>query len=221
MIGIYCITNIKNGLRYVGQSRQIEKRFLDHLRYDIKLNTKLGKDILEFGKSNFSLTILQECSISELDELEKYWIKKLNTYPNEYNMTPGGRDRVVDYNTIRAISKEQISKDWEEGLCIKEIQNKYKAGSSKAIKNQLIELGYTEEEIKERGLRKKIKVQGKKVVQLDSNNNVLNVYDSLNEAGRALNLSSQNIGKVCKGLRNFCGGYRWKYFDDFGDEFNG
>ena len=108
MIGIYCITNTKNGMRYVGQSRNIERRFSQHLTDDKKLNTKLGKDMLIFDKGDFSLTILQECKVEELDSLEIYWISKLNTYPNEYNMTPGGRDKVIDYNTIRALTKEQV-----------------------------------------------------------------------------------------------------------------
>ena len=43
MIGIYCITNIQNGMRYVGQSRNIEKRFGEHLRDDVKLKTRLGR----------------------------------------------------------------------------------------------------------------------------------------------------------------------------------
>lgn len=166
MIGIYCITNLENGLKYVGQSRHIERRFLEHLRDDIHLNTKLGKDILKFGSSKFSLTILQECTIPELDELERYWIKTLETYPNEYNMTPGGRDKIIDYNVLRTITKEQVLEDWNNGLCIKEIINKHKTSSSKAIKNQLLELGYTEQEIKERGIKKRIQNNGKKLFNL-------------------------------------------------------
>ena len=106
MVGIYCITNIQNGKRYVGQSRNIEKRFKQHLIDDKKINTKLGKDILIFDKSVFALTILEECEINLLDEREKYWIAKLGTFPDEYNMTHGGRDQVVDYDSTRALTKE-------------------------------------------------------------------------------------------------------------------
>ena len=150
MIGIYCITNTENNLRYIGQSKHIEKRFHEHLRDDAKLNTKLGKDIKEFGIRCFSLTILQECEIDELDRLEKEWIKKLGTYPDEYNMTPGGRDGVVDYDKIRALTKEQVKESWESGLCIKEIIKKYGKSSHSAIMMQLTEMGYTEEEIRDR-----------------------------------------------------------------------
>ena len=213
MIGIYCITNLKNGMRYVGQSRNIERRFSQHLTDDKKLNTKLGKDMLIFDKGDFSLTILQECKVEELDNLERYWISKLNTYPNEYNMTPGGRDKVIDYNTIRALTKEQVKIGWEEGLSAKGIRKKYGMSSIPAIKNQLLELGYSEEEISKRGQERKELAGAKSVAQLNQNGEIIKVFKSLNEAGRELNISSQNIGKVCKGIRGSAGGFKWKYLE--------
>lgn len=213
MIGIYCITNTKNGMRYVGQSRNIEKRFKQHLTDDKKMNTKLGRDILAFDKSVFALTVLEECEVNLLDEREKYWIAKLGTFPNEYNMTPGGRDRVLDYDSIRALTKEQVREAWEEGLCIKDIIRKYGASSHGAIKNQLIEMGYSEIEINKRGQEQKKRTRAKRVAQLDHNGEVIKVFNSLNEAGRELNIVSQNIGKVCKGLRKEAGGFGWKYVE--------
>lgn len=211
MIGIYCITNTKNGMRYVGQSRNIEKRFKQHLTDDKKMNTKLGKDILIFDKSVFALTILEECEISLLDEREKYWIAKLGTFPGEYNMTPGGRDQVVDYDSTRALTKEQVREAWEEGLCVKDIMRKYGASSNGAIKNQLIEMGYSEIEISKRGQEQRKLARAKRVAQLNHNGEIIRIFNSLNEAGRELNIISQNIGKVCKGLRKEAGGFGWKY----------
>jgi hypothetical protein len=59
---------------------------------DIKLKTELGEAIRTYGKDNFYFIILQECELNELNELERYWIQKLDTYSNGYNMTPGGTD---------------------------------------------------------------------------------------------------------------------------------
>ena len=216
MIGIYCITNTKNGMRYIGQSRNIERRFSKHLTNDKKLNTKLGKDIAKYERSDFSLTILQECALSELDELEKYWIKELRTFPDEYNMTPGGKDQVSNYDAARALTKKQVEESWKEGLCVKDILKKYKASSTLAIKNQLLELGYQEEEIINRGKKQRAAATSKKVAQLTLDGKVIKIFNSLNEAGRELNISSQNIGKVCKNERNSAGGYKWKYFQDLG-----
>lgn len=38
-----------------------------------------------------------------------------------------------------------------------------------------------------------------------------NRYFSAREAGRVTNLNSNNISFCCRGLRNTCGGYHWKY----------
>ena len=178
------------------------------------MNTKLGKDILIFDKSVFALTILEECEINLLDEREKYWIAKLGTFPGEYNMTHGGRDLVVDYDSTRALTKEQVREAWEDGLCVTDIMRKYGASSHNAIKNQLIEMGYSEFEINKRGHEQRRLASAKRVAQLTLDGKIIKIFNSLNEAGRELNISSQNIGKVCKNERKSAGGYKWKYFQD-------
>lgn len=211
MIGIYCITNTKNGMRYVGQSRNIEKRFVEHLRDDIKLKTKLGEAIREYGIHNFTLNILEECKIEELDIKERKWIKELNTFPNEYNMTSGGRDQVCDLNKIRAIPSEEVVKLWEEGLTIKQIQQRFGRSCTNTIKNQLLESGFDLKEIEARGKIARAKGTSKIVQQYSIQGEFIAEYYSLNEAKRITNISSQNIGKVCKGERATAGGYVWKY----------
>ena len=211
MIGIYCITNIQNGMRYVGQSRNIEKRFGEHFRDDIKLKTKLGEAIREYGSKNFTLTILEECKIEELDEKERKWIKELNTYPDEYNMTIGGRDQVYDLNKLRAIPTEEVVKLWEQGLSISQIMKRHGKSCTNTIKNQLLEKGYKQKDIEKRGKLARAKGTSKIVQQYSLQGDFIAEYYSLNEAGRATNTSSQNIGKVCKGIRPTAGGFIWKY----------
>ena len=211
MIGIYCITNIQNGMRYVGQSRNIEKRFGEHLRDDVKLKTRLGRAIREYGSKNFALTILEECEVKELDEKERKWIKELNTFPNEYNMTPGGRDQVYDLDKLRAIPTEEVVKLWEQGFNVSQIMKKYGKSCTNTIKNQLIEEGYKQEDIENRGRLSRAKRTSKVVQQYNLQGEFIAEYYSLNEAGRATNTTSQNIGKVCKGTRATAGGFIWKY----------
>lgn len=211
MIGIYCITNIQNGMKYVGQSRNIEKRFGEHLRDDIKLKTRLGEAIRQYGSKNFALTILEECQIEDLDEKEQKWIKELNTFYNGYNMTIGGRDQVCDLNKLRAIPTEEVIKSWEQGLTIKQIQQKFERSSTNTIKNQLLEKGYKQEEIENRGKLARAKRTSRIVQQYNLQGDFIAEYYSLNEAGRAINTSSQNIGKVCRGERPTAGGFIWKY----------
>lgn len=52
------------------------------------------------------------------------------------------------------------------------------------------------------------------VVKLDKKTSEeLEIYPSAAEAGRKNNCDSSSIIKVCKGTKNSCGGYKWKYGD--------
>ena len=61
----------------------------------------------------------------------------------------------------------------------------------------------------ERSSSKKKKV----IVQLTKNWEEITRYTSFKEAQEKTGLQYSNISKVCRGLREFCGGYRWKYID--------
>lgn len=102
---IYVITNLINGKQYVGQTtRTIEERFKQHLATVNKTNKNkmftLHKAILKYDKENFRVEKLEQCPITELNDREKYWIKKLDTYYNGYNATLGGEQTYCDYERI-------------------------------------------------------------------------------------------------------------------------
>jgi group I intron endonuclease len=82
---VYEIKNNINGKSYVGQysGLSFEKYFGSGKL--IKLAIK------KYGLENFSKTILEECSNKdELNEKEIFWIDKLKTIANGYNLTEGG-----------------------------------------------------------------------------------------------------------------------------------
>lgn len=90
MIGIYCIKNLTNGKRYIGQSGDILKRWKSHIR-DLKNNSHnnrlLQLDFCEYGIEGFSFSILEEMEDRiKLNEREQYWINKFKTF-NEYNQS--------------------------------------------------------------------------------------------------------------------------------------
>lgn len=90
MIGyIYKTTNLKNGKIYIGQ----------HVASKFEPNKYIGSGCLfkaalkYYGKSNFKCELLATCnSISELNELEKYYIKYYNVQDRSigYNVADGG-----------------------------------------------------------------------------------------------------------------------------------
>lgn len=110
MIGIYKIENLVNHICYIGQSRNIEKRFRQHKNaiYDNDINHyPLYKAIKKYGLENFSFEILEECSIEELNIKEKYWIEKFNSFNNGYNQTIGG-DFSLNFSKLTFEDVEQI-----------------------------------------------------------------------------------------------------------------
>lgn len=58
-----------------------------------------------------------------------------------------------------------------------------------------------------------IQSSSKKVAKLDKDQNILEIYDTLALAARENNCDSSGISKVCRGIRNKCGGYSWKYVE--------
>ena len=93
--GIYKIKNTVTGKVYIGQSKNIEKRFEQHkekFRNGTHINDELQKD---FNKGHrFVYEIVEETRNSDrdtLDKKEEYYIKKYDSKRNGYNMTWGGR----------------------------------------------------------------------------------------------------------------------------------
>lgn len=102
MIGIYLITNKINGKQYVGQSGNINRRFLEHSYKGKESRIPLDVAIKKYGKDNFKFEILEECPLEELNDRESFWIKKLKTDKFGYNCNQGGEQAKVGENNGRA-----------------------------------------------------------------------------------------------------------------------
>ena len=53
--------------------------------------------------------------------------------------------------------------------------------------------------------------KSKKVLQYDKNNILLNEWESINSASRALNMTDTNICNALSGRTNYAGGFIWRY----------
>lgn len=116
MIGIYKITNQINGKVYIGQSIDIEARWLRHRRDSKIENSLLYRAMRKYGIENFTFEVVEECSIEELDYKEEFYIEKYRSYIgyedcNGYNMTLGGggvRGKIFTDEEIEKIRKSKI-----------------------------------------------------------------------------------------------------------------
>lgn len=75
--GIYKITNLENGMCYVGQAVDIAERWKQHIKRGIGADpptqNKLYPAMLAIGVENFTFEIVEQCNGSKLSEREQYW----------------------------------------------------------------------------------------------------------------------------------------------------
>ena len=86
--GIYKITNNANGKVYIGQSQNIFMRRRQHFM-ELSSGRHPNKNMQnDWNKNNkyFRWDVLEYCSISELNDREKYWIDKYNALEKGYNI---------------------------------------------------------------------------------------------------------------------------------------
>ena len=93
--GIYKITNIITDECYIGQAVDIYKRWNEHCKCGLGIDTppgnKLYKAIQQYGLENFTFELLIECNQTELNEKEKYFIELYQANTFGYNSTGGNK----------------------------------------------------------------------------------------------------------------------------------
>ena len=63
-------------------------------------------------------------------------------------------------------------------------------------------------------IEKRMKQLRIKVNQYDLEGNFISKWESITVAAKTLNIKDSDISRVCKGKRNKCGGYIWRYADE-------
>ena len=131
---IYKVTNSINGKVYIGQSIfEIEKRFSEHLQESQNPNKNhrpFYYAINKYGQEAFSVELIEQVDNDQLNEREKFWIKKYNSYigfenSNGYNATLGGDSKLTkDYQKIvddYLITKSKIQTSKNMNCCIETV----------------------------------------------------------------------------------------------------
>ena len=133
MIGIYKITNKLNGKVYIGQSRDIDTRWRQHI--NAKDNFAIHNAIKKYGKENFKFEVLLECPANMLDVWERDMIALYDCIsPKGYNLTEGGEGYQCSEETKIKMSNAH------KGIPHSE-ETKHKISESKKGKHWKIENG--------------------------------------------------------------------------------
>lgn len=119
MTGIYKITNPKNKI-YIGQSRDIDRRFNVYRRLECKNQIKLFNSLNKYGFESHIFEILEECLFEELNIRERYYQdyydvtskKGLNCTLQETNVLP----RIVSEETKLKLKNRIISQETRDKI---------------------------------------------------------------------------------------------------------
>lgn len=202
MIGyIYKFENKINGKIYIGKTKNIKERIYQHKHVTKNKNTKFGNAIRKYGIDTFDLNILVTInSRSSLDIilscLEKYFIKRYNSFNKGYNCTLGGE------GTINFKHSEETKNKLRNRIVSEETRKKIgNAHRGKPCCRKLTD----------RWRNSVIEARSIPIKQFSKDGIFIKQWSSITEAAKYYNLSKSCISRACKGERKSCKGFIWKY----------
>jgi group I intron endonuclease len=229
IVGIYTITNIANNKIYVGCSKNIKARILNHksfLKKNKHTNVHIQHAWNKYGENSFIFEILEECEEKYLYSQEHYWCNILNVHNKKYGYnilgTTPTRNCIFSIETRlkMSISRKGLIRSKEHCKNIS-IGKKGMIGPNLGKKHSEM----TKIKIKKAHLGKIISNETKKkysnrmtgntirakcVLQFDLNNNFIKEFKSITEASKELNISKLTIINSIKEIHRKNKLYIWK-----------
>ena len=206
--GIYLIRNLINGKVYIGKSINIYKRIIAHI---CSLTAKGKKEENphfiaawhKYGKNAFEYVVLEECLFNELSQKELFWMQKYNSINSNtgYNKRLDSEGGMIPHDETRIKLKKALHKRFLDPDERKKVSDKSKAfWKNNPDKKELMRLNV-----------KLTKQQKYKFLQLNENDTLLKVYDTVEEIVKENpTYKWQNIYSVCNGYKKRIYGYKWK-----------
>lgn len=186
--GIYKITS-PSGRVYIGQASDTSKRWKEYIKLRCKGQLKLFSSFLKYGVESHIFEVIEECSLEQLNERERYW-------QDYYDVLNGGLNCVLQ-------NSEEKRKVYSEE--IKEKMSKAKRGDNHPMfgKTGILCPNYGLKRSKEtcdkmsRNRKSQDIPNSKKI--LDESTDV--VYNTMKEASKALNINYNTLAGYLTGRK--------------------
>lgn len=221
MKGIYKITS-PSGKVYVGQSRNIKKRFRDYKYYKGCGQNRLFTSFSKYGVENHLFEVLEECELNLLNIKERYWQEHFNvlsdsglnclyvntdTCPTILSETTLLNMRKAQQNRkpMSDEQKQKISASWTlERKANQTLKTKGRFVSEKTKANmRKPKINIDLNELKSR--------TAKPVLQFSLDGLFIKEWISASEISRELGIKFQLISACCTGKIKKSKGFIWKF----------
>lgn len=212
MIGIYKITN-PNKRIYIGQSTNIEGRWLKYKQLSCKDQPSLYSSLKKYGPENHIFEIIEECNVEQLDEREIYWGQHYNALSEAgLNLKLGESNGYYSDETKQKMSIAHkgnqkrlgciMSNDSKQLISVKNSKPKPKGFMSNELKKKISQSN------KGISRNKGKKMNVRVIVQYDLQGNFIKEWSSIKEANEKI---KGDIHACCKEKQKTAGGFKWKY----------
>lgn len=132
--GVYAIVCVPTGQSYVGTATSLDHRSRSHLRKLIKgvhNNGLMQESFNKYGIENFDFVILEECTIAELLQRERFWVEELDSINTGFNAPQLGSNGFLTHG----LSNSRVYKSWDSMIqrCTNENSPDYPRYGGKGI----------------------------------------------------------------------------------------
>lgn len=201
--GIYLIVHEPSQRAYVGQSKDIGRRWKSHL-YMLRRKEHHCQSLQdcwnESHYTDFHFKVVHICKKSELTKKEiEYWDKEKNPF--------NGRPTNKSYPAATPETRRKIS----EAVKGKKKSKEHKKKLSEAHRGKTLSEEHKRKISESRKDKKLSEAKKIPIVQYTKEGEFIRQWDSATDVSEALGLCRQSIGKVCKGKLKSTGGFLWKY----------
>ena len=225
---------------YIGQSRNLENRkreFINSKTVYTSKNSAIDNARRVYNDfSKWKYVLLEECTPDKLNEREKFYIEKYNSFFNGYNSNIGGN---FDIEAVIQSGKDKAKKLLQYGLdgnFIREWENVKEAAKEFGIRASSLSaaaahtgkrnscgfqwmwydgsnIQMTISPSKTSGERIS-EAKYKPILQYKLDGTFIRNWKSIKDASITLKISHTHISACCQKKRPVAGGFQWKYLND-------